>query len=80
MDGDFPGVTSKKETWYYPFANNVPNYASNINNIRLQYKISSQANGDGLTTRYNLTIYKSGTDNVLGQYHCNSDERMWIKD
>lgn len=80
MDGDFPGVKPEKQTWDYPFANNVPNYEGNINSIQLQYTISSEPNGDGQTTRYNLTIYQSGKEKALEKYHCNSNERMWIKD
>lgn len=89
-DGDFPGISSTendssgnpilvKRTWNYPFANNVSGKEENINSIRLSYTVTGQTN-PGDSTRYNLVIYKFGSDTVLGKYHCNDGERMWIKD
>lgn len=79
-DPDFPGNTSQKMTWRYPFATNVSGRESVINDISLQYELSSQNNADG-TKLWNLKLYyrssSTGAWNLLKTYYCNSGDRVW---
>lgn len=77
-DPNFPGVTANKKTWNYAFTTRGDIGFNTVRNQKVTYTISKQANGDD-TTRYNLILYQSGGDTVIASYHCNSNERVWIK-
>lgn len=79
-DSDFPGQTSHKMTWNYPFATNVSGMESSISSIQLQYELTTQNNADG-TKRWNLKLYNrnmfTNIWELLEEYYCNSDDRIW---
>lgn len=86
MDNDFPGSTGgRTQKWVFAYPTNMKYtdqpLAEKVYNQEILYTLSNQNNVDD-TIRWNLELmYLDGAGNEvsLGQYYCDSDERIWTE-
>lgn len=79
LDADFSGlVKDTYKEWLYPYPPNVNGKESDINNIKLSYKLSYNADGYGNKTWYlHLRYYDTYRYENLGVYTCKDTGQNW---